>query len=603
MSFEIGETVGHYRITERLGQGGMATVYRARDVRLERDVALKVLHPAFKNDPSFNERFTREARIVANLNHDNIIPVFDTGEQDGQAYLVMRFIDGETLKARLAHGPLTVAETIKILDAVAGALDFAHKAGILHRDIKPSNIMLENSTGKAYLADFGLARMADAGESTMSQDVMLGTPHYISPEQAQGIRDLTAGTDIYSLGVVLYEIIVGRVPFMADTPYAIVHDHIFAPLPLPTQINPNVPREIENVLLRALAKDRNDRYASTIELAEAFKQAVQDSGMETLPSGSYRIPFPLDAKVTRGTTALDTPRPSTGNRPTIPMPGATPTPTALMTAGSTVTVNDADPVRSISELRRVQQRLQQRRNLWVFVGLAGLIMTCLAGTIVTVSAFADPLVRQNISLGERSQGTPFVVFNGTPPPGNIGVPPPALNSTAIPTRTVTATTAATVVTPNATLITPTSVETTDTTAQPDLSAAQTEVIRKFGDTTVSVIERDKIMEGLYKLAYDAKPELIFFANLVRQNQTSAEAHALLAIAQLRAKQPRLAERSMESALKLDPSSAYVLLLQGLYLKETGETDSAKKTLKKARDAEKASPWVIEEAKRLIDTLG
>lgn len=572
MSFEIGQTVGHYHITERLGQGGMATVYRARDVRLERDVALKVLHPAFKNDPSFNERFTREARIVANLNHDNIIPVFDTGEQDGQAYLVMRFINGETLKARLSHGPLTVDETIKIMDAVAGALDFAHRAGILHRDIKPSNILIEGETGKPFLADFGLARMADAGESTMSQDVMLGTPHYISPEQAQGMRDLSATTDIYSLGVVLYEIVVGRVPFMADTPYAIVHDHIFAPLPLPTQINPNVPKAVENVLLRALAKDRNDRYASASGLATAFKQAAQESGMETMPSGSYRVPFPLNEKVTRGTTALDTPRPSSGSvYPTVSMPGATPTPTAAITAG--LILSNESSVRTISELRRIQQRQRQRRNLWVFIGLAGLILTCLAGTIVSVSAFADPLVRQNFSLPSHPEGTPFIIMNST------FIAPPGTPPSAFPNVTVAPT------------------------SQPDADETLKTITGKLNDPTTPVLERDKIIEQLYTRAKDGTGGILFYRRLANQNPKIAEVQAVAAVAFMQNKNPAIAEDHMKDAINLDADSAYVLLMRGWLLKESKDIDKAKTALSKAKDAPKASAWVVEEAKALLAELG
>jgi serine/threonine protein kinase len=569
MSFDIGETVGHYRITERLGQGGMATVYRARDVRLERDVAVKVLHPAFKNDPSFNERFTREARIVANLNNDNIIPVYDTGEQDGQAYLVMRFIEGETLKARLSHGPLTVAETTRLLDAVAGALDYAHSAGILHRDIKPSNIMLERTTGKAFLADFGLARMADAGESTMSQDVMLGTPHYISPEQAQGLRDLSAGTDIYSLGVVLYEIVVGRVPFVADTPYAIVHDHIFAPLPLPSQVNPNVPKPIENVLLRALAKDRNDRYATTLDLADAFRQAATEAGIDVMPSGAYRVPFPLDGRVTAGTTALDTPRPSSGSvRPTISLPTAsTPTPTAALTAGSTITVND--PVRSISELRRIQQDRRQRRNLWLFVGLAGLILTCLAGTIVTVSAFADPLVRRWLVLSDGSAQTPFVIFDTTTVP---------------PTGTPDASTGS--ITPPAT-----------TAATPD------SIIRRLNDPNTSVLERDRIIEELYKRATDKDSPVLIFRTFAQQHPEIGEAQALAAVALQNAGQPRAAENNIKEALRLAPDSQYILLMAGWVAQARDEKDRARGYLEKARDAADASPWVVDEANRLLKELG
>ena len=203
MPFAAGETVGPYRVIEQLGQGGMATVYKAYHPALDRYVALKVLHPAFREDASFLMRFQREAKVIAKLEHPHIVPIYDYAEHLGQPYLVMKFIEGETLKARLARGPLAPDEALRILQAVGAALTHAHRQGILHRDIKPSNILLTPS-GEVYLADFGLARIAELGATTLSADMLLGTPHYISPEQGQGRRDLDAGTDIYSLGVVLY---------------------------------------------------------------------------------------------------------------------------------------------------------------------------------------------------------------------------------------------------------------------------------------------------------------------------------------------------------------------------------------------------------------
>jgi serine/threonine protein kinase/Tfp pilus assembly protein PilF len=294
MTFSIGENVGPYRITDRLGQGGMASVYRAYHANLDRYVALKVLHAAFKADPTFLARFRREAQIVAKLEHPNIIPIYDYDEHNGEPYLVMKFVEGETLKGRQSRQPLTLDETLTIMTAIGQALTYAHEQGVLHRDIKPSNILLDNAS-QTYIADFGLARMASAGESTLSKDMMLGTPQYMSPEQAVGAEELDSGTDIYSLGVVLYELVVGRVPFNADTPYAIVHDHIYSPLPLPSKVNPQVPRAVEQVLLKTLSKERRDRYPSAISMVEAFRQAVRESNLKELSAHSYRVPIPGDA--------------------------------------------------------------------------------------------------------------------------------------------------------------------------------------------------------------------------------------------------------------------------------------------------------------------
>lgn len=278
MPFSAGETIGPYRIVEQLGQGGMATVYKAYHAALDRYVALKVLHPAFGEDPNFEARFRREARLVAKLDHPNIVPIYDYSEHENRPFLVMKFIEGETLKARMARGPLASDELTKLIEAVGSALSYAHKMGILHRDIKPSNVLLA-ADGAIYLADFGLARIAAAGESTLSGDMIMGTPQYISPEQAMGKKDLDEGTDIYSFGVMLYEMTVGQVPFNADTPFSIIHDHIYTPLPIPRSINPHIPESVERVLLKALAKERADRYATIAEMVTAFKQAWTTSGI------------------------------------------------------------------------------------------------------------------------------------------------------------------------------------------------------------------------------------------------------------------------------------------------------------------------------------
>ncbi len=274
MPFVAGQTVGSYQILEQLGQGGMATVYKAYHAALDRYVAIKVLHQAFLEDPTFLARFQREARVVARLDHPNIIPIYDFAQHEGLPYLVMKYIEGETLKARLERGPLSQDEMMQVVDAVGSALHYAHERGILHRDIKPSNVLLTKD-GMIYLADFGLARIAQSTEMSLTSDRMVGTPQYISPEQAMSKADLDTRTDIYSFGVMLYEIAVGRVPFNADTPFAVIHDHIYSPLPPPRQINPAVSPALERVLLKALAKDAQDRFDSAASMVRAVHLAVQ----------------------------------------------------------------------------------------------------------------------------------------------------------------------------------------------------------------------------------------------------------------------------------------------------------------------------------------
>ncbi|MBN1564773.1 MAG: serine/threonine protein kinase [Anaerolineae bacterium] len=370
MAFTLGDTVGPYRIVDQIGQGGMATVYKAYHANLDRYVAFKVLHQAFTEDPGFLERFKREAQIVARLEHPNIIPVYDFADHQNQPYLVMKFIEGQTLKARLKRTPLTLEETVYILEKVADGLSYAHRNGILHRDIKPSNIMLDTE-GMAYIADFGLARIAQAGESTMSQDMMLGTPQYISPEQAKGLKDLGPGTDIYSLGVLLYEVVVGRVPFSADTPYAIVHDHIYKALPLPTKVNPSVPVEVERVLLKALAKEPEGRYTSALEMVADFKQAVIAAGMTELSAAKYRPAIPISS------TAVTLPEGQ--SQPVTPVTPAIPSPLTqvLSSTGSTAS----------------KRAYRRRANLWILSGVGALLFTCLASLFIIVAAVSDPELR------------------------------------------------------------------------------------------------------------------------------------------------------------------------------------------------------------------
>ncbi len=281
MALYEGQMLGSYQIIGQFGQGGMATVYKAYHAKLDRYVAIKVMHPAFKDGGSFLARFEREAQIVAKLTHPHIVPVYDFAEHEGQPYLVMKFIEGRTLKRILAAGPPTLEQILAILTPIASALSYAHHQGVLHRDIKPSNIVLDKDD-VPYLADFGLARIAQAGESTMSADMILGTPQYISPEQARGEKNIDSRTDIYSLAVILYEMVVGRVPFNADTPYAVVHDHIYTDLPLPSKLNPDIPEAVERVLLKALAKNPSDRYTSAAEMIDAFRRASVESGLTAL---------------------------------------------------------------------------------------------------------------------------------------------------------------------------------------------------------------------------------------------------------------------------------------------------------------------------------
>ena len=408
MSFNAGETIGPYRIVEQLGQGGMATVFKAYHAALDRYVALKVLHPAFTEDSTFLARFQREARLVAKLDHPNIVPIFDYAEHEGRPYLVMKFIEGETLKARMGRGPLPPAETRRIVEAVGAALAYAHQRGILHRDIKPSNVLLANDGG-IYLADFGLARIAASGESTISTDMVMGTPQYISPEQAMGKKDLDEGTDIYSFGVMLYEMVVGKVPFSADTPFSIIHDHIYTPLPLPSQVNPSVSPEVERVLLKALAKERADRYRDVHALVDAFQQAWQETGP------TQRIgPADLGAEAPTLVEA--------------PAPPAAATLAAAVPAAVGVAALEAPPAGNAGEAAAATGTAPRKGRkfpwMWLAAGVA-LLLACL----VTVAAlWAAARARQQAALPPLATQPAAV----TAPPAATPVPARPSGLTPVP---------------------------------------------------------------------------------------------------------------------------------------------------------------------------
>jgi tRNA A-37 threonylcarbamoyl transferase component Bud32 len=273
MSFTVGETVGLYKIVSYIGQGGMATIFRAHQTNLDRDVALKIIHPALKEDKSFVVRLKREATVIAKLSHPNIVAVHDLAEHEGLPFLVLQFIDGQTLKDVLATQKLSTAQILNIARPVADALMYAHAHGVLHRDVKPSNILIDTE-GHVYLTDFGLARIAQSGESTSSQDMLIGSPHYLSPEQARS-EAVDARTDIYSLGIILFEMFAGKVPFSGETPYATILAQINEAPPTPRSINPKIPPAVEQVILKAIAKDPKDRYGSMREMMRALENAVR----------------------------------------------------------------------------------------------------------------------------------------------------------------------------------------------------------------------------------------------------------------------------------------------------------------------------------------
>ncbi len=316
----LGSMVGQYRIDGRLGAGGMATVYRGYHAGLDRTVAIKMLSPHSASDPTFLERFRREARTVAHLRHPNILEVYDFGErEDGLFYIVNEYMEGGTLSKRLTS-PVHPNLAIELVDQIAAGLDHAHSRGVLHRDIKPSNILF-NSEGHAVIGDFGLAKVLEASAGVTRTGIVVGTPEYMAPEQGLD-QPLDHRADVYALGVVLYRMLTGSVPFATETALATILAHVQRPLPSPRSINPAIPIEIEDVLVKALAKDPADRHQSAGELAEAYRQAV--AGSKSLPlSGTHEMPAALASAAASGVLSAATPRPSMGVSP-VDAPAARP---------------------------------------------------------------------------------------------------------------------------------------------------------------------------------------------------------------------------------------------------------------------------------------
>ncbi len=295
-AFAVGATIGGYTIREEIGRGGMATVYRAHQLSMDRDVALKVLPPELLNQATSLDRFKREASIVARLEHRAIVPVHDYGEYQGIPYLVMRYMEGGSVDDMLAAGPISPERTLQIALQIAPALDYAHRQGVLHRDLKPSNILLD-ANGDAYLTDFGIARLMGHNTEPLTTTGVVGTPSYMSPEQAQG-HELDGRSDVYALGVVLFEMLTGVRPFEGETPYSVAVKHVTEPPPSPCAINPALSRAVENVLFKALEKKPENRYQTATALAEALKHAIEQTAsahgaparmVETEPSLTERL--------------------------------------------------------------------------------------------------------------------------------------------------------------------------------------------------------------------------------------------------------------------------------------------------------------------------
>ena len=277
-STRIGTVFAGYRVDALLGRGGMSVVYKAEHIRLGRKVALKVLAAPLAHDESYRERFVRESQRAADLDHPNVIPIYDAGEieggdSDGLLYIAMRYVEGSDLRTILRRdGPLGVGKTIFVLDQVASALDAAHDRDLIHRDVKPSNILVAEPSEHVYLTDFGVAKQTTAPDLTRT-GMFIGTVDYAAPEQIEGLT-LDGRVDVYALGCMLYECLAGRPPFDREAEVAVMHAHLTTPPPKLTDVQPELPKELDRVIAKAMAKSRDDRFATAPELVDAAQAAV-----------------------------------------------------------------------------------------------------------------------------------------------------------------------------------------------------------------------------------------------------------------------------------------------------------------------------------------
>jgi serine/threonine-protein kinase len=323
-----GAKFAGYRITGVIGRGGMSIVYAAEHLQLGRTLALKLLAPALAADDSFRERFIRESRIAASLDHPNIVQIYDAGEADGLLYIAMRHVEGADVRTLLERqGPLGLGQTLFLLEQVAGALDAAHERDLVHRDIKPANILVAQPSERAYLTDFGVAKLM-SGRGLTKTGYFLGTFEYAAPEQIEG-KPVDGRTDLYALGCVLYECLSGEAPFGAETEGSIIHAHLVEPPPKVTAKRPDLPPGLNVVIARAMAKAKEERYPTCGELMSAVRAVALGTAAPRTEAARIATSVPPAAETilapsepSAPVAALPAPPPTTPEAPPPPAPAA-----------------------------------------------------------------------------------------------------------------------------------------------------------------------------------------------------------------------------------------------------------------------------------------
>jgi len=439
----IGVKLGKYHCVEFVGHGGMAEVYRAVDTELNRVVAVKVLHPFLGAEDGFIERFRREARTLASLRHPGIVQIYDSGLQDFNSYVVMEYVPGPTLKDRLRElnarrERMPIAEIRRIFDALFDALRYAHHAGIVHRDLKPNNVILTDN-GRVVLTDFGLAKLVGSSVHTASM-AMIGTPAYMAPEQAKsGTVDLRS--DIYALGVILFELLTGQLPFSAESPFEMITRHTQQEMPSLSKIRRDLPRSLDRVVRIATAKDPADRFQNVDQFMKALNAAFDGRRLPVRIMRSQAVRLVRAGALAAGAVLIIVVASASGlfNGPSAPpiptltaTPSATATPRRLFALITGLTNLYEQPDRSsrvLAQLRGgTQVELLSQQGIWLQVNA---LDSGLEGWVDTNVVFFVPT------------DTPTPTITNTPPPGATSTPTPTRTPTPLPTATPTLTPAPT----------------------------------------------------------------------------------------------------------------------------------------------------------------
>lgn len=441
----IGKTIANkYEIVESLGRGGMAEVFRAYQENLDRHVAIKIMHSFLASEENFLSRFKREARAMASLNHSNIVGVYDFDVQDGMYYIVMEFVSGGTLKQRLealdSRGermPLPLA--IQLVLEIADALAYAHEQGMVHRDIKPGNIMLD-AGGHAVLTDFGIAKIM-SGPSFTATGAMIGTPAYMSPEQGLG-QTGDERSDLYALGVLFYHMATGRLPYEADTPLAVILKHVNEPVPVPTILASDIPEPIQAVIIKAMAKDPDERYQSARDLATDLKAAAEASHVDLTGAA-----LAVEALPKRAAPALPTPPPVEPPPATVVVPSQSPPTYADATRVSTGEWISETEIAQPTPPQEIAAAPPKSNRRWLFAlgGLAAIVIVALIALVAlggggaeatpTPAAVADVASPTASPTAAETEAAPTADIRGTTDAAVAATLAAAPTDTPLPTGT------------------------------------------------------------------------------------------------------------------------------------------------------------------------